>query len=150
MLFNPYWKEELRWRFTCYEPQQNLWRGLRAHETGLTHPVLYYWSFQGFRSTSVVVHYNMSYLMTKPTECLVRPLCTQWVAKDPSYLHADSEDSDQTGRMSRLIWVFGGRTDHFVGFVMRWLNSYQNRTELYKFKASQTTRRWYMRINTFH
>ena len=31
---------------------------------------------------------------------------------------AQSEDSDQTGRMSRLIWVFGGRTDHFVGFVL--------------------------------
>ena len=37
-------------------------------------------------------------------------LCAQWVAKDPSFLHADSEDSDQTGRMSRLIWVFAGRT----------------------------------------
>ena len=36
-------------------------------------------------------------------------LCTQWVAKDPSFLHADSEDSDQTGRLSRLIWVFTGR-----------------------------------------
>ena len=30
-------------------------------------------------------------------------LCTQWVAKAPSFLHADSEDSDQTGRMPRLI-----------------------------------------------
>ena len=37
-------------------------------------------------------------------------LCTQWVAKNPSFLHADSEDSDQTGRMPRLIWVFAGRT----------------------------------------
>ena len=37
-------------------------------------------------------------------------LCTQLVAKDPSFLHADSEDSDQTGRMPRLIWVFAGRT----------------------------------------
>ena len=37
-------------------------------------------------------------------------LCTQWVAKDPSFLHADSEDSDQTGRMPRLIWVFAVRT----------------------------------------
>ena len=46
-------------------------------------------------------------------------LCAQWVAKDPSFLHADSEDSDQTGRMPRLIWVFAGRTCHFVGFVMR-------------------------------
>ena len=30
-------------------------------------------------------------------------LCAQWVAKDPSFFHADSEDSDQTGRMPRLI-----------------------------------------------
>ena len=37
-------------------------------------------------------------------------LGTQWVAKDPSFLHTDSEDSDQTGPMSRLIWVFAGRT----------------------------------------
>ena len=36
---------------------------------------------------------------------------------------AHSEDSDQTRRMSRLIWVFAGRTCHFVGFVMRWLSS---------------------------
>ena len=41
-------------------------------------------------------------------------LCTQWVAKDPSFLHADSEDSDQTGRMPKLICVFAGRTCHFV------------------------------------
>ena len=74
-------------------------------------------------------------LMTKPTKSL-RPaktqislgicpvwsessLCAQWVAKDPSFLHTDSEDSDQTGRMPRLIWVFAGRTCHFVRFVMR-------------------------------
>ena len=25
-------------------------------------------------------------------------LCVQWVAKDPVFLHADREDSDQTGR----------------------------------------------------
>ena len=30
-------------------------------------------------------------------------LSAQWVAKDPSFLHADSKDSDQTGRMPRLI-----------------------------------------------
>ena len=29
-----------------------------------------------------------------------------------------SEDSDQTGRMPRLIWVFAGHTCHFVGFVV--------------------------------
>ena len=41
-------------------------------------------------------------------------LCTQWVAKDPSFFHADSEDSDQNGRMPRLIWVFAECTCHFV------------------------------------
>ena len=49
-------------------------------------------------------------------------LCAQWVAKDPSFLHAGSEDSDHTGRMPRLIWVFAGSTCYFVGFVMRRLN----------------------------
>ena len=29
--------------------------------------------------------------------------CAQWVAKDSSFLNADSEDSDQTGQMPRLI-----------------------------------------------
>ena len=42
-------------------------------------------------------------------------------AKDSMSLQADSEDADQTGRMLRLIWVFAGRTVHFVGFVMLWL-----------------------------
>ena len=37
-------------------------------------------------------------------------LCAQWVAKDPIFLHADNEDSDQTGWMARLIWVFAGCT----------------------------------------
>ena len=58
--------------------------------------------------------------MTKPTKWHIPPvwsessLCAQWVAKDPRFLHADSEDSDQTERMPRLIWVFAGRTGHFV------------------------------------
>ena len=46
-------------------------------------------------------------------------LCAQWVAKDPSFHHADIEVSDQPGQMPRLIWVLAGRTCHFVGFVMR-------------------------------
>ena len=37
-------------------------------------------------------------------------LCAQLVAKGQRFLHADSEDSDQTGRMPRLIWVFAGCT----------------------------------------
>ena len=48
-------------------------------------------------------------------------LCAQWVAKDPSFLHADSEDTDQTGQMPSLIRVFAGCTGHFIGFVVRWL-----------------------------
>ena len=32
-------------------------------------------------------------------------LCAQWVAKDPSFLHGDSEETEQTGRMPRLIWI---------------------------------------------
>ena len=32
------------------------------------------------------------------------------------FLHVDSKDSDQTGWMPRLIRVFAGRKDHFVGF----------------------------------
>ena len=46
--------------------------------------------------------------------------CAQWVAEDPMFLQADSEDY-QTGRMPMLIWVFAGRTCHIVGFVIRWL-----------------------------
>ena len=64
---------------------------------------------------------HMSLHMTKPTKWPVRPvkthismgirpvwsessLCAQWVAMDPSFLHTNSEDSDQqTGQMpSRL------------------------------------------------
>ena len=32
-------------------------------------------------------------------------LCAHWVAKDPSFLHADSKDPDQTGRLICLRWV---------------------------------------------
>ena len=46
-------------------------------------------------------------------------LCTQWVDKGPSFLYADSEDSDQTGRMPRLIRVFAGHTVILLVFVMR-------------------------------
>ena len=34
------------------------------------------------------------------------------------FLHGDSEHSDQTGRMPRLIGVFAGRICHIVGFVV--------------------------------
>ena len=77
--------------------------------------------------------------MTIPTKWPVRPaktqislgqrpvwsessLCAQWIVKDPSILHVDSEDSDQTGHPPKLIWVFAGCTFHFVGFVVLRLN----------------------------
>ena len=52
------------------------------------------------------------------------------------FLHADSEDSDQTGRMLRLIRVCAGRKGQFVGFVMRRLiiikpQSLRKRTKFY-------------------
>ena len=47
-------------------------------------------------------------------------LCDLRIAKDQRLLHVDSEDSDQTERMPRLIWVFAGRTNHFV--VTRLIN----------------------------
>ena len=51
-------------------------------------------------------------------------LCTRWVAKDPSFLHVDSEDSDQTGQMPGLIWVFAGRT--VILLVLSWSGSIIN------------------------
>ena len=73
---------------------------------------------------------DLSRLMTQPIKWPVRTaktqiglgihesdqssLCTQWVPKDPRFLQTDSEVSDQTGWMPRLIWVFAGCTGHFV------------------------------------
>ena len=37
------------------------------------------------------------------------------------FLHADSEDSNQTGQMPRVTRVFAERTSHFAGFVKLWL-----------------------------
>ena len=45
-------------------------------------------------------------------------LCAQRVAKDPWFLHADSEDSDQTERMPRFDLSLRWAHSHFVGFVM--------------------------------
>ena len=85
--------------------------------------------------------HNLSQRMTKPSKWHVRPTKT-WIslgirpvwsesslcARAPSgwlrthsFFMLDSEDSDQTGRMPRLIWVFAGCICRFVGFVMRWV-----------------------------
>ena len=84
-----------------------------------------------------VIFHHLSCLMTKPTKwhvCSVKAqislgISPVWSESSLSarkklgslVTHwAHSEDSDETGRMPRLIWVFTGRTGRFVGFVMRW------------------------------
>ena len=79
--------------------------------------------FQCQNNKNVPAHdktYEMSCVPSKDSAWSESLLCPLWVAKDPIFLHADSEDSDQTGRMPRLIWVFAGRTCHFVRFVLCW------------------------------
>ena len=50
--------------------------------------------------------------------------CTQWVAKDPSFLHTDSKDwSDWADAQADPI--FAGGTCHIVGLVMRRLISWK-------------------------
>ena len=50
-------------------------------------------------------HYKTNKMTSAPSEDSAQPghPPSQWVADDPMILHADSEDPDQTGRMSRLI-----------------------------------------------
>ena len=44
-------------------------------------------------------------------------LCTQWVAKDQSFLHADSEDWSDWANAQADLCLRWAHT-HFVGFVM--------------------------------
>ena len=45
-----------------------------------------------------------------------------WIAKDAKFPQADNEESDQTVRMRKLIWVFVGRTVcQKVRFLKLWL-----------------------------
>ena len=112
----------------------------RAHcedsdQTGRTPRLI--WVFAGCTDHFVeYVYVNLSRLTTKPTKWPLCPAKTQislgicpvwsesslstWRSIGSSVIHwAHCKDSDQTGWMSRLIWVFAGPTDHFVGFVMR-------------------------------
>ena len=43
-------------------------------------------------------------------------LWAQWVPKDPRFLHADSEDSDQTGADAQADLSIRWAHTHFVGF----------------------------------
>ena len=82
-----------------------------------------------FQATRCFRH--LSRLMTKPTKWHMRPAKTDQTGRirlgirpvwpslrcphEASLHWVHSEDSDQAGRMPMLIWVFTGRTDHFVG-----------------------------------
>ena len=78
---------------------------------------------------------NNKFLTCAPSEDLDPPSQIRvfavrlWVAKDTMFLHAGSEGSDQTGRMPRLIWIFSGRTGHFVVLVVLWLKWHQQTVE---------------------
>ena len=93
--------------------------------------------FDNTCTCSLVARLN-NHLITKPTKWHVRqaksrinlgirPVWSEsslsaWGKLGSLATHlAHSKDSDQTGRMPRLIWVFAGHTCHYVGFVTRWL-----------------------------
>ena len=119
--------------------------------------------------------HHVSRLMTKPTKWPVRPAKTQislslrsvWSESSLSAgrklgslaIHrTHSEDSDQTWRVPRLIWVVAGRTCHFVGFVMRrlmWFHVVESSHEITHFvccKISHGVTRWtllFVSVTTF-
>ena len=103
---------------------------------------------QNIKKTKELPHDKTKKITVRPAKTHIslgiRPvneslLCGQWVAKDTVILQADSEDSDQTGQLPRLIWVFAGRTCHFVGFVMRWLKTSWHQAQ----KLSYTSVWWH-------
>ena len=48
-------------------------------------------------------------------------LGTFWIANDAKFVHKDNEDTGQTVRMRRVIWVFVGRSCLKVRFLTCWL-----------------------------
>ena len=83
---------------------------------GFANPILgLYYSSKTYIH-AIWIHFFNKLLRKTQISLGIRPvwseslLCVQWVAKGSVLLQADSEDSDQTGRMQRLIWVFAGRT----------------------------------------
>ena len=53
-----------------------------------------------------------------------------WIAKNTKFLNTDNEDTYQTARMRRLIWVFVGRTCQKVRFLtLRFMFSRQSKVQ---------------------
>ena len=100
-------------------------------------PVLYFFSNNWFLHLTLLKAASyLSHLMTKPTKWPVHPaktrislgirpvwsepLLSAWRKLGSLATHwVQSRDSDLTGQMPRLIWVFAGRIFILVGFVMR-------------------------------
>ena len=93
---------EVSWVFLseAYEPQHDKINKMSMcpAKTQISLGIHLVWSEQRLRSAWASAQSDQS------------SLCAHWVAKNQSFLHADSEDSDQTGRMPTLIWVFAGHT----------------------------------------
>ena len=68
-------------------------------------------------------------------------LCAQWVAKDPSFLHADSGDADPPW----LIWVFAGRTAILLVLSCRGSNKYVVPKDLSVFARIIVSKRRYVK-----
>ena len=118
-----YFAEEFKWNHWRREEAPHFLPERSFLPTKGVHLVSWkYFSFQDFTWKNRDRNIKVTALQSRKCQFLQRhlcgirlvwsesSLCAQWVAKDPSLLHADSEDSDQTGRMRRLIWVFAERT----------------------------------------
>ena len=69
---------------------------------------------------------KMSRRTTKPTKwhvCSAKTQSLHCMLNRQLSFFMRTAVTDKTGWMPRLIWVFPGRTGHFVGIVMRWLKS---------------------------
>ena len=72
------------------------------------------------------------------------------LAKDLSFPHVDSKDSDQTGQMPRLICVFAGRTCHFVGLVVRRLKYMCNKMNVISMLSISSFQYRWVRLLGYH
>ena len=71
------------------------------------------------------VHPEKTQISLRISSVWSESLISVWRKLGSSATHwVHSKDSDQTGWMPGLIWVFTGHTCYFVGFVMPWLKYY--------------------------
>ena len=98
-----FWNVEIAWMYTiCWritEKWITFWTNTRKMSRLVTKPTKWLCAQRSLRSTWASAQSDQS--LRCPHEQKIGPLATHW---------AHSEDSDQTGRMHRVIWVFAGRT----------------------------------------